>query len=107
MAKKISVFAFVVIVSFFTFIFWRNGDLKNSSELVSRGMTQADVVELLGVPDKERAHCRDGPTWLGEPQHGKVCAVEFQYNAFLMPKFWTVGFDASGKVIAKYNYVSP
>jgi hypothetical protein len=62
---------------------------------------------LMGGPDMRREGCRDAPSWLGESIPERRCSFEYQYNAWLEPQFWTVGFGADGRVISKYNYVSP
>jgi hypothetical protein len=92
---------------YLAFAAFRNTSLTNGFNTVSKGETVAQVVAVLGKPSLVRTACRDSPTWLGAQVQDKTCAREYQYNARILPKFWTVGFDGNRKVIAKYEYVSP
>jgi hypothetical protein len=43
---------------------------------------------------------------MNRPVLEATCAEELEYRAKLHGVFWTVGFDAQGRAIAKYRYVS-
>jgi hypothetical protein len=81
--------------------------MRRGFERITEGMTTDQVMDLMGSPDAESAECRDSPSWLDRPVVGKTCALQYRYNAWFGPIFWTVGFDGSRVVIAKYAYVSP
>lgn len=85
----------------------KNRSLSSHFASLRKGATIAEVRSTMGAPTSERAQCRDPPSWLGEPVVETHCEVEYQYDAFLLPKFWTVAFDPQGRVFAKYEYVSP
>lgn len=85
----------------------RNHTRESSFDAVSKGMPEDQVRVLMGGPDMRREGCRDTPSWLGNPIPEQRCSFEYQYDAWLEPQFWTVGFGADGRVISKYNYVSP
>lgn len=74
---------------------------------IEPGMTRVEVERLMGAPDAEATSCLDTPTWLGAAVSATGCAHELRYYQNILPVFWTVGFDETGLVIAKYEYVSP
>jgi hypothetical protein len=73
---------------------------------VAEGATKDEVVALLGMPDARREGCRDLPTWMNKPVFDVTCAEEIEFHAGLRSELWTVGFDARGRAIAKYRYLS-
>jgi hypothetical protein len=97
----------VVVIGCFAYTTYRNSSIERKFGLVAEGMSREEVVRLMGAPDNVRSGCRDAPTWLERPVPDKVCSEELRYNALLLPEFWTIGFDATGRAIAKYGYVSP
>ncbi len=86
---------------------YKNNAYSSGFASVVRGMTEEQVVKALGTADARRKACRDTPTWQGATISGDECSFELQYDAFLFPKFWTIGFGEDGSVISKYEYVSP
>jgi hypothetical protein len=84
-----------------------NSTLATAFERVSPGQKREEVLGMLGAPDESRSKCRDSPSWMGRAVATSTCAEEVQYEATFLPKFWTVGFDKEGRVIAKYEYSSP
>ena len=69
------------------------------------GMSMAQLKQQLGDPWKVAA-C--GSTLSGDiPRH---CHTEILYRspfAPLVPEYWAYRFDQSGRLLDKYNYVSP
>lgn len=94
-------------VTYGIYVVAKNRAYRSGFEAIERGMAKSEVIDAMGRPDSERAGCRDRPTWLGKHLDDQVCMTEYQYNARLLPEFWTVGFGTDGKVIAKYDYISP
>ena len=84
-----------------------NGAMRRGFGRIAEGMTRDEVSALMGTPDSQSTECRDSPTWLDRPVVGKTCALEYRYDAWFGPIFWTIGFDDSGTAMAKYAYVSP
>jgi hypothetical protein len=80
--------------------------LDRGFRAVAEGASRAEVVALLGPPDATRSGCRDLPTWMNRPILDAACAEELEYRARLTAVYWTIGFDAQGRAIAKYRYVS-
>ena len=97
----------VIIGAYVVSVVQVNASLEKTFNSISEGMTKDQVIGAMGKPDLVREGCRDGPVWLDRPVPNKTCMSEFQYDARLLPKFWTVGFDAENRAIAKYPYVSP
>jgi hypothetical protein len=108
-AKAMWAGALVVILlgSYFAVALQHNASLGKSFNAIEQGATREQTLELMGRPSLERNSCRDAPTWLGQPVQSAQCVAEYQYDARLVPEFWTIGFDANGKAVAKYDYVSP
>jgi hypothetical protein len=86
---------------------FRNHGRNSAFDAVTKGMSEEQVLVLMGRPDARRQVCRDAPSWIGDPVHEQQCSFEYQYDAWFEPQFWTVGFGADGRAISKYNYVSP
>jgi len=99
--------AVVLLVAYVAYAAHRNSSLSANFESRQPGASREQVLSVMGKPTLERTGCRDTATWLGQPVTGKSCAIELQYDARLLPKFWTIGFDQKGIAIAKYEYVSP
>ncbi len=98
--------AVAAVVALGGYLLYDDSAHNSRFDAVTAGMTESDVVRILGRPDERRQGCRDAPSWEGAPVAG-ACAVQLVYYAHLGPVFWTVGFDRNGKAIAKYAYVSP
>jgi hypothetical protein len=94
-------------IAYGVYLLVKDSQRANSFESVSLGMSEGTVVDTMGMPDDRHDGCLDAPSWLGRPVPQARCEFELMYTASFGPKFWTVGFDDSGQVIAKYQYVSP
>jgi hypothetical protein len=97
----------LVLLAYVGFGFAKNNRYAVRFEQIAKGTSAEAVRNTMGRPSAERNACRDSPTWLGARSDSSSCSLEYQYDAFLLPKFWTIGFDAAGKAVAKYEYVSP
>jgi hypothetical protein len=84
-----------------------NSPLNAGFNAAAPGMARDQVISMMGSPTSETPGCRDAATWLGQPLADKTCTTELSYDAKVLPKFWTIGFDEKGLAIAKYEYVSP
>ena len=101
MLKYTAVVIVLVLLAYVGFGFAKNSRYSARFEQIAKG-TSAEVVRAaMGKPSAERNACRESPTWLGVPSDSTSCSLEYQYDAFLLPKFWTIGFDIAGKAIAK------
>jgi hypothetical protein len=89
------------------YITQRNVTLSRGFTSVTQGSTREQVISLMGEPNIKLEGCQDAVTWLERPVVGKKCSSQYRYDAKLLPKYWTVGFDEKGRAIAKYEYVSP
>lgn len=81
----------------------RNSRLHSQFRAIQHGMSQAEVVRLLGTPSWSEP-C--GKTF-GDPRPN---CTEFLYkNSFapLVPEYHSVSFDPSGHVVETYIYSSP
>jgi len=107
--KTIAALALIAVagIAYGVYLLVKDSQRANSFESVSLGMSEVTVVDTMGVPDDRHDGCRDAPSWLGRPVPQASCEFELMYTASFGPRFWTVGFDDSGHVIAKYQYVSP
>lgn len=101
------VITIILLIAYGGYVAHRNASLSANFKSVQPGTSREQVLSMMGDPTSERTGCRDAPTWLGQAVVGKACATEVQYDAGLLPKFWTIGFDQEGLAIAKYEYVSP
>jgi hypothetical protein len=71
------------------------------------GASKAEVLVSFGMPGDITA-CSAVPTWDGNPLDSSVrCVREFRYFSRLRIGEWTVGFDASDRVITKGYSSSP
>jgi hypothetical protein len=79
--------------------------LENAFQSASPGMTSSDITIAVGTPWRT-AKC--GATFGGtEPQ---ACDHELLYAhpfAPIVPTYWAFRYDHNGKLIDKYQYVSP
>ena len=96
----------VAFGGYLAFMAWTDRTLEHGFRNVTEGTHRDQVVASLGPPDTVRGACRDLPTWMNRPVLEATCAEELEFHAGLKGVFWTVGFDAQGKAIAKYRYVS-
>lgn len=70
------------------------------------GASKAEVVRLLGTPWKVD---KCGELFGGGPPN-PACAEEYLYKtpfAPLVPNYYSISFDSSGRVMEKYFYSSP
>lgn len=105
--KKIIALAIIILILLTTWIVINNEAQGENFRKVAKGMSEQEILSIYGKPTIRRTGCRDTPTWEGSPIVETKCSFEMQYNALILPKFWTVGFDANGNVISKYEYISP
>jgi hypothetical protein len=97
----------IAATAYVALVLVHNSTLAAAFERVSLGQMREEVLAMLGTPDEIRPKCRDSPSWMGRAVASSSCDEEVQYEAMFLPKFWTVGFDREGRVIAKYEYSSP
>jgi hypothetical protein len=76
-------------------------------ERVRLGASEAEVVQLMGVPDRERP-C-GGNLWWGSDadyrgRNDGRCVAEVRYEYALAA--WGIGYSAERRVVSKYRYVS-
>ncbi len=95
-----------VLGAYVGYLAWGDRSLDLAFRSVAEGASREQVVSLLGAPDEVRPGCLDLPTWMNRPAVAAACAEEIEYRAKLKAVFWTIGFDAQGRAIAKYRYVS-
>ena len=95
-----------VLSAYVAYLAWGDRSLDLKFRSVAEGADREQVVALLGPPDEVRPACLDLPTWMNRPAVAAACAEELEYRAKLKSVFWTIGFDAQGRAIAKYRYVS-
>jgi len=98
--------AFVAVV-YVGYLFMQHFRRAGGYVEVSRGMNEAAVIDAMGSPDRRDAGCRDAPSWDGVRVTETRCALQFIYQDPLAPRFWAVGFDDRGLVMAKADYISP
>jgi hypothetical protein len=99
--------ALAVLAAFGAYVARRNAAMGSGFDQIKKGELAERVLQRLGEPSSERGGCQDALTWLDQPVTGEVCVKELRYEALILPKYWTVGFDANDRAIAKYEYVSP
>jgi hypothetical protein len=92
--------AILVITSWLAYAAMRDRWINHRYNRVSEGMTQQQVVSVMGRPD------RTGPCGeLGGSPDG--CVFEYLYfPRSLTITAWAVFFDKSGNVVGRYYYVS-
>ncbi len=108
--KVAFIVVFGVIVLVVGYAFWANSkadQLIRQFELVKTGLTEKEVVSLLGEPSEIRDGCRDQPLDSNNQPMTTICAKQYQYDLALQPAFLTVAFDENGRAFSKYHYVSP
>ena len=75
---------------------------------IEKGASISQVVAMLGEPDEIRA-CSDFLFWEGDHKplgpSDDQCENEYYYSWIMGG--WSVSFDKSSEVIAKYEYCSP
>ena len=96
-----------VAVAYVGYLFMQHFRRASGYAEVSRGMSETAVIAAMGSPDARNAGCRDAPSWDGAPIPEARCAFQFIYQDPFAPRFWTVGFDDRGFVMAKADYISP
>jgi hypothetical protein len=87
----------------------RSPRVRRAYTRITRGMDKAAVVALMGAPDRVEPEPRRafwGPDLLpgavaGEVKHEQWYTVR-RWAA--VPISWTVGFDASGRVVSKHRW---
>jgi hypothetical protein len=106
--RRLFISASVAVLLILVWFGWkehRNYRLNSEFEKVSIGTSKFEVARSLGKPDKIEP-CNE--SFGGPPATN--CAEEFLYgNSFapIVPEYWSVSFDKSGRVIAKNIYSSP
>ena len=66
---------------------------------IREGMTQAEVIDILGKPEEVRKPCY---------ARRVSCDQDFVYSTpFEFAGFWTVSLDRSGRVIDTFHWQSP
>jgi hypothetical protein len=95
------------------FALWRRANTRERRyEAISRGMTDTEVIQLLGTPDAVQK-CGPFMPWDSEPQPSDrntgQCVAQYVYKSplLIMPEKWSVGFDANRRAVSKYHYISP
>ncbi|MFZ6779014.1 hypothetical protein ACO0LD_19480 [Undibacterium sp. Ji83W] len=101
----IALLVLVPVICVLIFDAHRTQRLSQFDSLI-QGMSEREVEILMGKPSAINKECRDAPSWIGERVQGQ-CTLEYHYDGFIIPEFWTIGFDANGHVIAKEYYTSP
>jgi hypothetical protein len=77
----------------------RRDRIDSQIELVQAGMSERDVITILGKADRSQKPCLTG----GKPN----CDKELVYHIPLeFDSFWTVSLDSSGLVIGKFHWHS-
>lgn len=97
----------LLLVAGSVFIAMRNAALGSGFDRTIRGELRSDVIRRLGKPTVSYSNCSEEVVWLDERVASGICAREVRYDAVLLPKYWTIGFDKAGRVVAKYEHVSP
>ena len=76
---------------------------------INRGEVEAAVLVTLGTPYRTTG-APDNVAWGGDPVHPNngECVKLFWYRPFVnvADEAYTVGFDAQGRVVSKYHYIS-
>lgn len=90
-----------------SYIGYRNVALEQGFDSVTPGELRRDIIRRLGKPSSVDTSCQDEVTWLDQQVDKSKCIQEIRYDAILLPKYWTIGFDKNKRAVAKYNYVSP
>jgi hypothetical protein len=78
-------------------------------DTVSRGMTRAQVIEIMGTPDSERF--QPGPqAWWDQERLVDVepesitSAIRYRTATFYLPVTFEFTFDAEGQIAGKHRY---
>lgn len=107
MLRILWVFIVVALIGSVLLVALKNHVSAIAFQSVSKGMGKSEVLSIMGRPDAESTACMNPAMWLDEPADNQECVRELQYNALLVPEFWTVGFDAHDRTITKYHFISP
>jgi hypothetical protein len=70
------------------------------------GELRSDVVRRMGKPTVVSHHCENDDFWDVSVAHGN-CVEELRYTAIVLPLYWTIGFDESGRAVTKAEDNSP
>lgn len=78
-------------------------------DTVSRGMTRAQVIEIMGTPDSERFPPGLQPWWdLEIPEDADpesiASAIRYRTATFYLPVSFEFIFDAEGRIVGKHRY---
>jgi hypothetical protein len=97
----------VVLVAVVAMFFVRGNQLQAAFESIEIGATASSVTASMGKPEEIRP-CSENLYWGGDDKplgrNDGTCVVEYYYG--YIPGGWSVGLDASERVVSKYVYVS-
>jgi hypothetical protein len=108
--RRTVAFAIIVAIaglSFGSYAWARNANLKSEFYKTKRGETESAVVQRMGAPSSINSPCYNTDFWLDEHVSHSGCVRELAYNAVALPKYWSIGFDKNGRAVTKYENVSP
>ncbi len=110
-ARRVLVTCLLLGLAFLARGCWLGHSRARGYERVARGDSEERVVELLGTPDQTTG-ATDYVSWDDDyttGSHDGECVGEYWYRRPLTTcgEEWKVGFDAKGKVVSKYHYISP
>ena len=103
--RSIFAAALVLVLAIIVLILWANHNnrlLRRHFDQVANGMTKEQVLTLMGVPDSI-GKCGE----LGSGVVPRGCDREYFYKPLLDIGTLAVFFDSKGRVVGKYDYVSP
>jgi hypothetical protein len=103
----------LLVLTIALFSVWRRANTQQRRyESVSPGMTEAEVSQLMGKPDKVQT-CGPFIQWDSEPKPNDrntgQCVVQYVYKSpfLILPEQWSVGSDTSHRAVSKYHSTSP
>ena len=107
--RKIQLLGILVGVAASVWLGWTIFRVKTIPQRFARisvGDSREQVVQLLGKP-KSVEKCGEP---FGNPGGKFNCKEDYLYAspyAPVIPEYWSVSFDASGRVVEKYHFLSP
>ena len=98
---------FSIIVFGGVYISENNSNLHSGFTKILPGDSKEIVIFQLGKPDLETKNCTNISFWVDQEMTSSKCVEEIRYDAYILPKYWTIGFDKNRRAILKYEHVSP
>jgi hypothetical protein len=107
-ARLLAVTVFALDLAVVGFYLWQAHRCELGFERIHAGDSRNRVVSVMGMPTA----ATDATIGIYGSQRGPSdrvagCTEQYWYYPFFTPECWWIAFDAQGKVLATYHYVSP